>query len=92
MRERIEAAAAAGPVTRSREHDIRQEFVMEAEIASPPGAGGPPSQNLEPIGDQPSRVLVSEPLQRNIEAARMFLIEMIQSSSDLRDELVSLNP
>lgn len=69
MRERLEAATSgpgalslSGPVTRSREQGLRHQAfgVMESEPAP-----------LEPSSEtQAARVLVSDPMQRNIEAAR----------------------
>lgn len=55
--DQVTAVISSGPVTRSRDHQRHhQAFVMDA---APP----------EPQA-QVARVLVSDPLQRNLEAAR----------------------
>ena len=72
MRERIEGGVLSldGPITRSRDQGIRhQPFavdVMDSDVV--PTAGAVPGE-MEPLGDN-GRVLVSEPLQRNLEATR----------------------
>ena len=74
MRERIEGGVLDldGPVTRSRDQGIRpQPFavdVMDSDVVPSPGAV---AGEMESLGDN-GRVLVSEPLQRNLEATRMY--------------------
>ena len=73
MRERLDGGllGIAGPVTRSRDPgSIRQQpfdvDIMDSEVIPSPGAVG---GEMEALGDN-GRVLVSDPLQRNLEAAR----------------------
>lgn len=97
MRERIEAAPVVasslglgnGPMTCSREQGVLpRDFVgpasaaevmdSEASMASPVGPPQPP----EVIGNSLTRrVLVSEPLQRSLEAARKNMFEYLKSFS-----------
>ena len=75
MRERIEGGVLSldGPRTRSRDQGIRhQPFdAMDSDIVPSTGAV---SGEMEPLGDN-GRVLVSEPLQRNLEATRKYFCE-----------------
>ena len=81
MRERVEGGVLGldGPITRSREQGIRhQPFavdVMDSDIVPSPGAV---AGEMEPLGDN-GRVLVSEPLQRNLEATRMYFLDAVSS-------------
>jgi hypothetical protein len=72
MRERLDGGllGIAGPVTRSRDPGSgrQQPFdvdIMDSEVIPSPGAVG---GEMEALGDN-GRVLVSDPLQRNLEAA-----------------------
>ena len=79
MRERL--TGAAGPITRSREQgqlrgDGGGAFTVEVMDTDHPGSPtSGPLDTIEPSlgasgGGNSNRVLVSEPLQRNLEAAR----------------------
>ena len=81
MRERLDDGGLlgiAGPVTRSRDPgSIRQQpfdvDIMDSEVIPSPGAVG---GEMEVLGDN-GRVLVSDPLQRNLEAARKSFIVIL---------------
>lgn len=80
MRERLDGGllGIAGPVTRSRDPgSIRQQpfdvDIMDSEVIPSPGAVG---GEMEVLGDN-GRVLVSDPLQRNLEAARKSFIVIL---------------
>ena len=82
MRERLDGGllGIAGPVTRSRDPgSIRQQpfdvDIMDSEVIPSPGAVG---GEMEALGDN-GRVLVSDPLQRNLEAARKSYIVILYS-------------
>ena len=75
MRERLEGGSVLGldgPVTRSRDQGIRhQPFIIDdpdLDVVPSPGAV---AEEMESLGAADNaRVLVSEPLQRNLEASR----------------------
>lgn len=75
MRERLASGGdlgLSGPVTRSREQGLRGTQAFAVEVMETEHPGSPSSLGIEPsLGESHSnRVLVSEPLQRNLEAAR----------------------
>ena len=82
MRERLASGAGdlsvslSGPVTRSREQGIRGAFAVEIMEPEHPGSPAAASLGMEPTHGEShaNRVLVSEPLQRNLEAARKHIL------------------
>ena len=73
MRERLEGGVLGldGPVTRSRDQGVRhQPFIIDdpdLDVVPSPGAV---AGEMESLAGDNARVLVSEPLQRNLEASR----------------------